>query len=564
MQPDGKRAMTESAAAEATPTGDSSAAAPPGVGRRSRIPPFILELGEAPGALPTLIAASLAVAAAGLDPKVFSSGMPDAQAALHQKPELESAFLLLTMIATAFTLLGGLLGDLMRRRRLLVVGLALMVVGELISAFAPFGPVFSVGRVITAIAVGIILPVALAMVAVTYTGGARATALGIAYAGLGATSALWPAILGATRDGVGRWPAFVLAAAAALICIPIVRRHALDPVVGGLRIRDAASHGLWALGLLAITGGATGFRADPGSAIRIGLVVGGIVLVVVFLAWQHLRELAHDDAAIDVRPVTVALIAGVVIAVAQTAPAVQAPIYFQVVDGMSPLLATIAIAPFVLALLVSGPVAGLLLSRYSPRMLIVGGLALVGLGDILFSLAGPGWWYPWFIVPFAAVGAGFVVGTCVRTAVIFAGVPRKLPATAAALNQSSLMVGSQIGVAAVTAIVSDAALTAFTRSPDATTAPDPTGAIAAFTSFLDAIGTTTMGEAISSLDSSLKAGYAAAYAAGVSQALATVGTAALLAAAICWFAMGHRAPLTSVWEHRDERPEGATTPAPAT
>ncbi|MEZ4596749.1 MAG: hypothetical protein R3C32_07840 [Chloroflexota bacterium] len=47
--------------------------------------------------------------------------------------------------------------------------------------------------------------------------------------------------------------------------------------------------------------------------------------------------------------------------------------------------------------------------------------------------------------------------------------------------------------------------------------------------------------------------YADAYAAGVSQALAMVGTVSLLAAAVCWFAMGERAPLTSVWEHRDER-----------
>lgn len=552
--------MTETHAGDTSPGGHPApTAAPPG--RRPRLPPFILELNDTPGALPTLVAASLAVAAAGLDPKLLSSGMPDAQAALHQRPDLESVFLLLTMVATAFTLLGGLLGDLTRRRRLLLIGLALMVVGELISGFAPAGPAFAIGRLITAAAVGIILPVALAMIAVTYTGAARATALGIAYAGLGATSALWPAIVGATRDGPGRWPAFVLAAAAALICIPIVRRSMLDPAVAGLRVRDVASHGLWALGLLAVAGGATGFRADPGSVIRIGLIVGGIALIVVFLIWQHLRELARDDAAIDVRPVTVALLAGVVIAVAQTAPAVQAPIYFQVVDGMSSLMATLAIAPFVLALLVSGPVAGLLLSRYSPRVLIVGGLVVVGLGDLLFSLAGPGWWYPWFIVPLAAVGAGFVVGTCVRTAVIFAGVPRKLPATAAALNQSSLMVGAQIGVAAVTAIVSDAALTAFSRSSEATTSGDPAGATAAFEQFLDAIGTTTMGEAIASLDGAVKSGYAAAYAAGVNQALATVGTASLVVAVICWFAMGHRAPLTSVWEHRDERPDGSPTPA---
>ena len=339
----------------------------------------------------------------------------------------------------------------------------------------------------------------------------------------------------------------------------LVRRHIVDTPVLGLRVKDVAGHGLWALGLLAFTGGITGLRSDPTSPIRWALIVGGVALVVVFLLWQRRRERASDDAAIDVRPVTVALVAGVVIAVAQTAPAVQAPIYFQVVSGMSALMATIAIAPFVLALLVSGPIAGLLLSRMQPRTLIVGGLAVVGLGDVLFGLAGPETFYPYFIIPLAAVGAGFVVGTCVRTAVIFASVPRRLPSTAAALNQSSLMVGGQIGVAAVTAIVGDAALSSFTQAANAG-GGDATTAIDGFKSFVDAIGTSTMGETIASLSDSLKAGYGAAYAAGVSQALMTVGTAALAVAAVCWFAMGRQAPLTSVWEHRDERPGAAPVP----
>lgn len=532
--------------AEDPPTGIHPA------GRRFELPPFIRELGDAPGAAAALVAATLAVAAAGLDPKVLGSGTPDAQAALHQRPELESVFLLLTMVATACTLLGGLLGDMLRRRGLLLAGLGLLVVAELASTVAPMGLPFLGARLLAAIATGIILPVSLAVIAVQYTGGARATALGIAYAALGAASAVAPAILGATRDGPGRWPAFAVAAVAAAVCIPIVRRQVPDRATVPLPLRDAAGHGLWALGLLAVTGGATGFRADPGSPIRIALVAGGTLLVALFLIWQRRRERASDDAAIDVRPVTAALVAGVVIAVAQTAPAVQAPIRFQIVDGMTPLMATIAIAPFVLALLLAGPVAGLLLSRYRPRTLIAGGLVAVGVGDLLFAFAGPTTGYAWFVVPLAAIGAGFVVGTCVRTAVIFAGVPRRLPATAAALNQSSLMVGAQIGVAAVTAIVSDAAVAAFARSTQAS-GGDQANALAGFRAFVDAVGTSTMGEAIANLGDALRVGYADAYAAGVSQALAMVGTVSLLAAAVCWFAMGERAPLTSVWEHRDER-----------
>ena len=53
-------------------------------------------------------------------------------------------------------------------------------------------------------------------------------------------------------------------------------------------------------------------------------------------------------------------------------------------------------------------------------------------------IAGPGTGYVLFVLPLVLIGAGFVVATTVRTAIIFASVPRGLPATAAALNEASL------------------------------------------------------------------------------------------------------------------------------
>ena len=127
--------------------------------------------------------------------------------------------------------------------------------------------------------------------------------------------------------------------------------------------------------------------------------------------------------------------------------------FFHIVQGWGTLAATIAIAPFVLALLVAGPVAGILLSRYRPRTLVAGGMLALGLGDLAFALVTPSTPYLFFIVPFIAIGAGFVIATTVRTAIIFASVPRRLPSTAAALNQTSLLVGSQLGVVVVTTLI---------------------------------------------------------------------------------------------------------------
>jgi DHA2 family multidrug resistance protein-like MFS transporter len=259
-----------------------------------------------------------------------------------------------------------------------------------------------------------------------------------------------------------------------------------------------------------------------------------------------------DEHRIDIRPTTVALFAGVMIAIAQTAPLLEIPLFFQISQRYAPLAATIALAPFIIALIVSGPVAGGLLSRYSPRALIAGGLAIVGAGDVLLAQISPTTAYFFFIVPFFAVGAGFVVGTCVRTAVIFASTPRRMPATAAALNQTSLVVGTQAGVAGVTALVSAAAIAAFTATVPAGT--DPTVATNGFRSFLEAIGTAEFGQLVTDMSASTTAQYGAAFASGVQSAMLFVGLAALVSAAVCWFAMSAGPnPVNSIWELREER-----------
>ena len=95
---------------------------------------------------------------------------------------------------------------------------------------------------------------------------------------------------------------------------------------------------------------------------------------------------APEEAAIDVRPTTIALFAGMVIAIAQTAPLLEIPLFFQIAQRLSPLMATIALAPFIVALIVSGPVAGALLDALQPaRADLPAASPLCGLGNVLFA-----------------------------------------------------------------------------------------------------------------------------------------------------------------------------------
>ena len=65
-------------------------------------------------------------------------------------------------------------------------------------------------------------------------------------------------------------------------------------------------------------------------------------MVALFLIVQRRRGGQSGDTAIDIRPTTVALVAGVVIAIAQIAPTIEIPLFFQIAQRLSPLLATLA------------------------------------------------------------------------------------------------------------------------------------------------------------------------------------------------------------------------------
>ena len=96
---------------------------------------------------------------------------------------------------------------------------------------------------------------------------------------------------------------------------------------------------------------------------------------------------------------------------------------------------------------------------------MVGGILAVGLGNVVIAaILRPDAGYLGFAISFALIGAGFVIATTVRTAIIFASVPRGLPATAAALNETSVSLGSRAALVVVTVLVTVLALDSYAAS----------------------------------------------------------------------------------------------------
>jgi MFS family permease len=521
---------------------------------RPRIPTFVSDLWQDRAARDTLIAACLALAAYGVDPHAYAPGMPEVQSQLREQPNLETVLLLASVLGTGILLVGGALADTLRSRRLLLGGLAGLLIAQLVVIVIPTGPLFIAARLMAVVCDGIILPFAIASVAMAYEGATRATALGVAYAVMGAAVALPPALLLMFGPAGPFVQAYVVAAIVAAIALAVARRRLPDmPGATPIQRPFVIGTALWAFGVVALTAGIVGFGsgADPVRLFTIGLGVGSLVLYVV---WRRRFRASEFAVKVDMRPVTAVLMVGIFLGLGQAAPMMQIPLFFQLILAYSPLLATIAITPFIAALLLTGPISGWLLVRLTPRALIIGGTVLLGVGDVLLGLVvRPGASYLLFIVPFLMVGAGFVVAATVRTAVIFASVPRRLPAMAAALNEASISLGSRIGIVIATVVITEVTVRSYSAGLTGMTSTEVATAVAPLEQLLSGIGTMSKDVLLSGYDHATLVPYAEAYTDGVRIVHLLIGAATITGGIVAGLLVGRSDPLGSVWEHRDER-----------
>jgi MFS family permease len=529
---------------------------------RLPIPSFLRDLGAEPGALRVLLVAFVSLGAAGLNPTVTSPILPNVQSIIRARPEADALILLITLIGAGLLFVGGILGDTNGRRGVLLGALAVLCAGNAVGLFVTSGPVFIGSRLASVAAAYAVLPFSLALVATTYRGVVRATAIGVAYAAYAGATAVAPALLSLGPAPSPLWPGFVVGASAAGIALAVAwpRTPDLKPVVRADRSYVVAT-AVWAFAIVIITAGFVGVGDRVSLAVRIGLAAIGLTMLAGYAIWdRRVRDRSRSGHLVDRRPVTVAIAAGVIVSFAQAAPLFQLPLFFKLVLHYGALGATIATAPFAIALVVAGPVAGALLARFGPRTLMAGGLAVVGLGNILAALViGDQAPYVALATSLALIGIGFVIATTVRTAVIFASVSRGLPATAAALNEASVLVGGRIGLATLTALITERALETYAGSLGAIDPVQRDTAVAAFRDLLIAVGTPGYSELASALSPADVTAYVSALVEAYRLGLLGTGLLAVVAAPLVWFALGARDPLSTVWDHRDERAEAIAT-----
>jgi EmrB/QacA subfamily drug resistance transporter len=387
-----------------------------------------------------------------LDFSIVNVALPSVQRELGMAPaELQWIVTGYALAFGALLLAGGRLADLLGRRQVLTVGLALFGIASLACGLAQWPIMLIIARIVQGAAGAMVSPAALSLLTTIHTEGAarhRALALWQATTAAGATAGI---VAGGLLTQYLGWRAVFL------VNPPIIAiMLALVPRVpagkrsggGGIDVRGAllVTTGIAALIYGLSSGQQHGFTA-PATIVALALAV---VLTTGFVFAEKRSAAPMLPLSILAEPARRAAIAAMLLIGAILAGYVYfASLFLQKVLGFSPVETGLALVPSTITVvLISTLGTRRLLARFSIKTILLAGLASMGAGQLWLTQITAGASYPAAVLPgliLTAAGVGLAMPTA--SIAITSGVQHSQQGLAGALFTTSQQIGAAVGLA---------------------------------------------------------------------------------------------------------------------
>jgi EmrB/QacA subfamily drug resistance transporter len=393
-----------------------------------------------------------------LDNTVVNVALPSIQRDLHASISgLEWTVNAYTLAIAVLLVTGGRLGDLFGRVRVFLFGVVLFTAASAAIGFSPDATWLVVGRAVQGTGAAFMMPGTLSIISNAFGREERGRAIGI-WAGVSAVAlAVGPVVGGFLVEHVSWQSIFFLnvpIGIAAVFVTLFAASESRDETVA--RVVDVPgvltiSGGLAALVLALVEANHWGW----GSPTIVALLVVAVVLLVAFyLAERHGRAPMVDFSFFRSRSFLGANLVAFCVSFAMLATFFFITLYLQNVEGYSPLQAGVRFLPMTVVLIAMGPIAGRLVNRVGPRLLLTTGLLLTASSLLWQSFLNVGDGFGFLVTPFViqALGMGLVMSP-MSTAAMNA-VDHTKAGVASGILSMSRMVGGTFGVAALGALVS--------------------------------------------------------------------------------------------------------------
>jgi EmrB/QacA subfamily drug resistance transporter len=393
-----------------------------------------------------------------LDVSIVNVALPSIGEDLHfSRENLQWVITAYAIVFGGFLLLGGRSADLLGRRRVFMVGVALFTIASLVCGLASSEAMLIGARAVQGLGAAIISPAALSIVTTSFREGAeRNKALGV-WGALGGSGAAVGVLAGGvlTKYLGWEWIFFVNVPVGILVLaltIPLVResrletdRHRYDPF-GALTVTAALVIFVYAISKAPDVGWATGRT--------IGLLAASAVLLAVFFVLESRSDAPLVPLRIfRVRTVAGANVVGLILGAVVFANFFVLTLYVQQVLGYSALRAGLTFLATAGTAVLAAGFAQALATRIGVKPVMAIGLALMGVGLFWYAQISPSSSFGSDLLPgYLAVGIALPFAFVPVTIAALAGIAESEAGLASGVINTSQQIGGAIGVAVASTV----------------------------------------------------------------------------------------------------------------
>ena len=394
-----------------------------------------------------------------------------------------------TVVLAALLLTAGRLGDALGRRRMLLVGVVVFVLGAVLASTARGSGALIGARLVQALGGACVLPGTLSTVNATFRGRDRAAAFGVWGAVIAGAAAIGP-LLGGWLTTSYSWEWIFL------VNVPVGARVIVGIVIWGPETRDEDSSGIDGVGTLLsalgfgtlvfalIEGQQLGWWKPSGDRTVLGLswptdapislvpilFAASAVLLVLFVLWQRHRARVDRPALLDLSLFRLPTFrwgnaTASTVAVGEFGILFVLPLYLVNVLGLSALRSGVVLAALALGALFSGAGARHLAARIGAPAVVVVGLVLEIVGVVCLAVAvGPDTEPALLGVILVVYGVGLGLASAQLTGTTLLDVPPAESGQGSAAQSTVRQLGSALGTAVVGAILAASLATSIPRA----------------------------------------------------------------------------------------------------